>query len=236
MNMKAELLKLRALPTPRWTLIVCLGCIAIAMIISVFVGASTSDNQAAVGLGGELPTAIAGIVLGAWIFGLEYGQGTTRRTLTADPRRARLAGIKLTVGLLATTALTAVVFVVAAIAYPPIVSGDVSVSAGDVLNTGVAALVGNLTGCILGAAMALLTRSMAGGLTVALFFALVLDTALSAIPSVGDYTLQHSVNDVYELIRNTGSDQDLLRALLVGTAWLGAVSVAGLTRFTRADA
>jgi ABC-type transport system involved in multi-copper enzyme maturation permease subunit len=232
--MHAELLKLRALPTPRWTLAVCLAAIAIALIVSVFVGVGKDD--AVLGLGAEIPTAIAGIILGAWIVGLEYGQSTMRRTLTADPRRARVFGVKLGAALVATTALTAIVFAVAVIVYPPIAHGDgASTSVADVLTEGVAALVGNLVGCVVGAAIALITRSMAGGVTVALLFSLGLDSALAAIPTVGDYSLQHSALDIYEVIRNTADDPDLLRAIAMTIVWTGGLSLAGLARFTRSD-
>lgn len=50
-----------------------------------------------------------------------------------------------------------------------------------------AALVNNGGYAVLGFAIAFLTRSMAGGITTTLVIALVVDNAIGAIPTVGDY-------------------------------------------------
>lgn len=231
--MRAELLKLRALPTPRWCLGICLLCAVIALVITAFAGVG-SDEDVASGLGVELPTAVGSIVLGAWIVGLEYGSGTMRRTLTADPRRARVFGAKLAVALLSALALTFVCFAVFAIAFPIVAGDETSRAFGDFAEIFAAAIPGNLVAAFAAAAIALLTRSMAGGVTAAFLFIFVLDTAVSAIPDVGDYTLGAAQLDIYEAIRGM-EDPDLWRAILASIAWMAGLSGVSLARFARSD-
>lgn len=75
--MTAELLKLRCLPTPRWTLAAVLATFVITLVIAAIVG--PGDGGTALLLGVGLPTQVASIVIGAWMAGVEYGQGTKAR-------------------------------------------------------------------------------------------------------------------------------------------------------------
>jgi ABC-type transport system involved in multi-copper enzyme maturation permease subunit len=235
--MNAEILKLRVLPTPRWTFAICLLCLAIALTIGAFVGIGNPDDDVILGLGAELPTAVAAIVLGAWMVGVEYGQGTMRRTLTADPRRLRVIGRKLAAALVAVTVLTVGLFVVGLVFLPLIASAhDVSVSVSDILTSLVATLIGNLYAAAFGAAVVLLTRSMAAGVTIALLFGFVVDTALAAIPSVGDYTMQGSMVQIDSAIRSTpDTTVHLLQAIPTAAAWFAVILGLALLRFTRSD-
>lgn len=231
--MRAELLKMRALPTPRWTLAACLACTAIALVVTAFAGVG-EDEDVAIGLGVELPTAVASIVLGAWIVGLEYGSATMRRTLTADPRRVRLFRAKAGVALMAALALTLLCFVIFALVFPPLAGDETDRGTLDVMGIFLAAVPGNAVACVVAALIALLTRSMGGGVTAALIFILVLDTALGAIPTVGDYVLSSAGYDIYQAIRDEG-DPEVVRAVLVTFAWLAVLSVVGVGRFARSD-
>lgn len=234
--MRAEWLKVRSLPTPRWTLAVCGFLLVLALAVGYFAGVGEEDDGV-LGIGLELPTAIGSIVLGAWIVGLEYGQGTMRRTLTADPRRTRLFGAKLAVIVLVVTALTLGLFLVGGVAFHAVAAHDgLDVPWDNIVAQAFGALEGNLVGAVVGAAVTLLTRSMAGGVTVALAFAFILDTALSAIPSVGDWTLSTATIDIYETIRgDDDGDTELARAVLMTIVWCGGLSVLGLLRFERSD-
>ena len=71
-----------------------------------------------------------------------------------------------------------------------------SMPVGDSLAYGVAALFNNLIYATVAFSLALVTRSMAGGMALALVFAFVIDSALSAIPVVGDYALSAAVVDL----------------------------------------
>jgi ABC-type transport system involved in multi-copper enzyme maturation permease subunit len=237
----AELLKLRCLPTPRWTLAALLVAFVIVLVVAAIVG--PGDGATALSLSVALPTSVASIVLGAWMAGVEYGQRTMRRALTADPRRLRLVGAKLAVVLAAVTALS----VVTALAAAPLLSAvgsahDASIPAADTLQQGVAYLVNNLIYAVVGFALALLMRSMAGGMALALAFGFVIDPALSAIPSVGDYSLGGAVIDIVTAIGTdtlnfgpTAEDPELARAIPVAATWVAALVGAAIARFTRSD-
>lgn len=239
--MIAELHKLRALPTPRWTLAAVLAAFVITLVVAGIVG--PGDGAAALLLSVGLPTSIASIVIGAWMAGVEYGQRTMRRALTADPRRLRLVGAKLAVVLAAVTALSVVTALAAALLLSVVGSAhDASIPAADTLQEGVAYMVNNLIYAVVGFALALLMRSMAGGMALALAFGFVIDPALSAIPSVGDYSLGGAVIDIVTAIGTdtlsfdpTADDPELARAIPVAALWVAALVGAAIARFTRSD-
>ena len=233
--MRAELLKMRTLPTPRWTAIGALATLALTIIICVLTG--VGEEEVSTGLGADLPSAVAAIILGVWIVGVDYGQGTMRRTLTAEPRRGRVIGAKLAVALLAALVLTVVIYAIAAATLPAIASAhSESLSVPDVARMGLAAIIGNLPAAAFGVGVGFITRSMAGGITIALVFSFVVDSALSAIPHVGDYTFQSASFDIWEAITGADGDHNILRAAVVLAAWTAAFVGAGAVRFLRSDA
>ena len=141
-------------------------------------------------LGVGLATSVGAIVLGAWMMGVEYGSRTIRRALSADPGRITLLLAKLGVVLGAVTVVTMVVSLASAPLFSAIASAhDESMPIADSLQYGLAALANNLIYATVAFALALMTRSMAGGMALALVFAFVIDSLLSAIPVVGDYAL-----------------------------------------------
>lgn len=239
--MRAELAKLRSLPLPRWTLAVEVALVVISTIIVVFAGGSDSDDyataaQVACGLG----TGVGSIVLGVWIVGLEYGQKTVRRALTADPRRGRLAASKLAVGLLAVEASTVLVWALATLLVSLVASANGAGSpVGDVLSLGTGFLVLNAIYATIGWGLALALRSMAGAVTLTLALVYVIGTALAAVPTVGDYTLGVSAYDAASAVtwKDDFSDgnPDVLRGVLATAGWIAAFAAAGWLRFTRSD-
>ena len=82
-SVRAELAKVRSMPTPFWCLLAVVVCalLGVAAIWQWGLGADLAGDRLALGF----PLAIASIVFGVWIFGVEYGQNTLRRTLSADP-------------------------------------------------------------------------------------------------------------------------------------------------------
>lgn len=233
--MNAELIKLRSLPMPRWTVLGTLLALATSIVVAAFAGIGEEDL--AVSLGSSFPTSVAVMILGVWIVGVEYGQGTMRRVLTAEPRRGRVLVSKLGLALAVTVVLTVVVYAVSAAAFPPIASAhDHALDVGDVVRMGVAALVANLAYAAIGVAFALLTRSMAGGITIALVFAFVIESAVSAIPGVGDYTAQSSVSVLYEAITQEPGHDSALRAAVVLVVWVAGLVALGAYRFVKRDA
>lgn len=240
--MTAELRKLLALPTPRWTLVATLAAVGIAALVAALAGPGKGANMAPVQLGVGLATNVGAIVLGAWMMGVEYGQKTIRRALSADPSRARLLLAKLAVVLGAVTVVTLVVSAVSAPVFSAIADAHgTSMPIGDSLQYGVAALLNNLIYATVAFTLALLTRSMAGGMALALVFAFVIDTALGAIPTVGVYALSAGIMDLMKSVSGSnlgdvgGADPNVLRALAVTFVWLAALIGASVTRFTRTD-
>ena len=136
---------------------------------------------------------------------------------------------------LAVSAISAPVFSAIASAH-----GE-SMPVGDSLQYGLAALFNNLVYATAAFSLALVTRSMAGGMALALVFAFVIDSALSAIPVVGDYALWASVVELMSQIAGTKldgiseSDPNILRALAVTAGWLVALVGVSAARFTRTD-
>ncbi len=234
--MAAELEKLRFLPTPRWTLIVTLGLVGLGLVAVVFSGSekeSTYLDAAEVMAG--LGTVIGSIVLGVWIAGVEYGQNTMRRALAADPRRERLLAAKLALAVAAALALTVVVWSVAALLLPIAASvNGASSPTGDILTASLTSLVANPIYAAIGCAVAMLARSMAGGMTAMLALVFVLDTALTALP-VGDISLGSALNDIGSAIEGEAGEHDVGHGILVTAVWVTVLLTAAWARFTRTD-
>jgi len=240
--MNAELRKLFALPTPRWTLAATIAGVVIAALVAALAGPGNGEDLLPMQLGIGLTTSIAAIVLGAWMIGLEYGQKTLRRALSADPRRPRLLLAKLAVVLGAVTVVTLVLVAVSAPVFSAIASAHgESMPVGESLQYGLAVLVSNLVYATVGFAVALVTRSMAGGMALALAFAFVIDSALSVIPTVGDYSLSAAVVELMAGIAGDGvngmpsGDPQIAQALAVTAAWLTALLGVSVGRFIRSD-
>ena len=238
--MSAELRKLLSLPTPRWTAIAVLACGLIAAVIVFFAGTGGDPADILAGAVG-VPLWIASIVIGAWMIGVEYGQKTMRRALSADPRRLRLIAAKLVVvlGYVVVLTVVATAFGAALLAFAASGHGG-GASIGDAVTIGLGALTQNLIYAVVGFFLALFTRSMAGGLTVALAFGFIIDSALSAIPKYGDYSLSLAATDIYASIVGSefapeADDPALGRALLVTAAWLALFGITSGLRFLRSD-
>jgi ABC-2 type transport system permease protein len=235
---RAELEKLRSLPTPRYTVAAAAGLLVAVMAIAWMVGPeSWDDYETALEIAAGLGTAIASIVLAVWIVALEYGQGTVRRALTAEPRRGRLLTAKLAIGLGSVAALTVAVWALAIPLSAAATSGlDVSVEIGGIVDGALAALVSNLIIAAAGFGIALLTRSMAGAMTATLAFVLILDTALSAVPGVGEFTLGTAILAITEPISGEEGEYTVGLGVAIAAAWLVVLVGVGALRFTRGDA
>lgn len=238
--MPAELLKIRSMPTPFWCGVAMAVSFVIGLVIT-FVWGVGHDLDALAAI--EFPTAICSVVLGVWIFGVEYGQNTMRRSLTADPNRVRLILTKAATALAVVVAVTVLLFLLALPLYGIANSGhDFGFSVGDLARQGAATVFGNAIYVLVGAGFALVTASMAGGMTAALVFIFVLDGVLSIIPKVSSWTFGLAMSDVVRAIvgsteggLNEGAGHGPAVALLLVAAWLTVLLGLGVQRLLRSD-
>ncbi|MGI8944852.1 MAG: hypothetical protein ACR2GL_01250 [Thermoleophilaceae bacterium] len=234
--MAAELEKLRALPTPRWTLIVTVGLVGLALVTVIFSGSAKEETYIdAAEVSAGIGSVIGSIVLGVWIAGVEYGQGTMRRVLAADPRRGRLLAAKIGLAIGAALGLTVVVWAAATALLPIAASANgASSPAGDILTAGVTSLLANPIYAAIGCAVAVLARSMAGGMTAMLALVFVLDTILTALP-IGDISLGSALRDLGGALEGDGGDREVAGAIAVAVIWVTVLLTAAWVRFTRTD-
>jgi ABC-type transport system involved in multi-copper enzyme maturation permease subunit len=237
--MRAELLKVRSMPTPRWCLII-VGICALLGLAAVWewgLGTELVAFDLAIGF----PLAVASIAFGAWIFGVEYGQNTLRRTLTADPRRLRLFFSKFVVAMLLVALVTVVVHLIAFPFYDIAADRhDQGIAVAELRDVVLASLVSNLVYVIVGGALVLITGSMAGGVTAALVFIFVIDSVLAVVPEVGDFSLGVALADILltirpaqDLLGSTVHSTSVAVAILVG--WLVVLAGFGWLRLWRSD-
>lgn len=234
--MAPELEKLRSLPTPRWTFIVVLGLVGLAFAVELVSGSGRASEygDAADAMAG-LGSAIGSIVVGVWMAGVEYGQNTMRRALAADPRRDRLLAAKLAVAVGASVAITLAAWAAAAVLLPIAASVNGAPSpAGDIVAAGAGLIVVNPIYAAIGCAIAMLARSMAGGMTAMLALVFVLDSILTALP-LGDISLGSALNDIAGAIEGEKGDHDVAEGILVATVWVCLMLTAAWARFTRTD-
>lgn len=243
--MRAELLKLRFLPTPRWSAIFVLVALVLGVAGTWRWGIGT--DQLAVDLSLGLPLAIVSIVIGAWVVGLEYGQKTMPRLLAADPRRSLVVIRKLTLVVLATIFLTVVIY---AVGYPAFTLAAEANGAGLdrslYLDQALVSLINNVAYALIAAGFALLTASMAGGLTAAFVFIFVFSGFFSVLPEVGDWSFSIALTEVTDPILGASEglgleepDADprpLMASLGIVLGWIALITGAGWIRFVRGEA
>lgn len=233
--MAAELHKLRFLPTPRWTAVACLSFALMGALATLFGGdlkASSYVDAAEVITG--IGTVIGSIVLGVWVAGVEYGQNTMRRVLAADPRRSRLFAAKVAVAVTAALLLTVVVWAASVLLMTVTAAMNGADSpVRDLLTVSAKSFVVNPVYAAIGCSVAMLARSMAGGMTAMLALAFVLDVLLTALP-VGDISIGSALREIGRGIEGRAG-QEVGEAVRVTLAWLVVMLTAAWARFTRTD-
>lgn len=238
--MRAELAKALALPTPRNLALTLLGLeLLVAIGLAIDGPAQSSDYEDAMIAIASLGTSIAAIVLGVWIVAVEYGQGTMRRTLAADPRRVRVLATKLALGLSAVALGTAALYVTGwLMGLPAGAMHGSEVRPEEMWGEMGASLVSNTAYAGLAFAVALLARSMAGGIAITIVAALVVDALLTAIPTFGDYTFGANVAAVTDAVTGAEPAADANEAgvaVPVVLAWLTVLNGLAWARFARED-
>ncbi|MBK5233616.1 MAG: hypothetical protein JJE13_11630 [Thermoleophilia bacterium] len=239
--MRAEFLKIRSMPTPMWCLIGLLICFVLGFAGVIWLG--PGEDGGATGLAIEIPTAIASIIFGVWMFGVEFGQNTLRQALTADPRRGRLILVKLLVTLLCVALVTALLFLLSLPLYDLAASGhEGSIGADALAHIALAAIVLNVVYATVGFAFALIAASMAGGITLALIFLFVIDTVTSIVSWTNDYAMGPALSAITDNIRPFGTDflgdavtNVTAHDVIVVIAWLVVLIGLGSLRFIRSE-
>ncbi|MBI4897250.1 MAG: ABC transporter permease subunit [Actinobacteria bacterium] len=238
--MNPELLKLRLLPMPRWILGLSLVAPLLVGLIVLAVQPSTDDAYR----GGPTTMAtfavmIGALVFGAWMFGVEFGQGTMRRTITAEPRR----GLVLTWKLL-TTAAAAAVFAAVAMGFSALVAITICAAHGvnanteSILDLSLAVTLQAPLIALIAAAFTLVFRSFAGGLVATFAMIFVVDGVLRLLlGKYGDYTFGTSLVSIMTIFDETDQSAPfgLAQTLLIALGWIAAIASPGAYRFIRGD-
>jgi len=235
----AELLKVRSMPAPRLALIITLALIVIgAVIVAVIApegGAATAYYEVP-DLVAQIVVGIGAIVLGAWMFGLEFASKTLRLAATVQPSRPRLVLVKLASAALLLFAYLFVVMAITLLIEALMASvGAVAFPFGQQLDSALSSGVEALLWGVFAFGLALLFRSYTAGLVAALVLALGVDAGLQLIPTVGKYSLGSATSSVGDAITGDAATLALGIALLAVVAWLAVVIGAGAARFITRD-
>jgi len=239
--MRSELQKIRAMPTPRWCAIAVFATMLLGLAATWRWGLGPSRDAYDFSIG--LPATIAAVVFGVWMFGVEYGQGTMRRVLTADPRRSRLFLSKLAVGVPLVALATVLIYLIALPLYGLAADGHgQSIELATYQDALLAALVANVAYLLVGAAFALITASMAGGVTFALVFLFILSVFLAFVPEVDQYSFNLALADIDRAIRGDAggfgtaeAENPVGTAAAIAAGWLLLLLGAGWLRLKRSD-
>jgi ABC-type transport system involved in multi-copper enzyme maturation permease subunit len=227
------------LPTPRWSAIGVVAAVVVAAAAVALTGPGEEDLARVFGL--AMPTWVASIVIGVWLVGLEHGQKTMRRTISRNPNRLRLVMTKAALGVLAATFLTVLATAVAVPLLAIASAGhELKITTTEVLRSGLGSLANNVVVVVMALSLALLTRSMAGGMAVALGFFFVIDTILVEIPVVGGYMFSAVLSEVFsELSRDRFTEGiegvGIVLAVALTLVWAAAFLAAGMARFVGSD-
>lgn len=236
--MRAELLKVKYLPFPRWTAAFLAGVVA---VMGVALAASApSDPAKYVSIPNSsvgLVTALTAIVFGVWVSTLEFAAGTLQRTLIAEPDRRRVLASKLVLVIVVTTIAGALVAAAAGgLSHLAANRAGIEIDDGDLAGDLFGSIPTWVSGAIIGYGFGLLGRSLGGGIAASFVFVLAFDGLISFIPGVQDYTWGQVSSDLTAHLGATGDTQNGLAVALIGTIlWSAAIVVPGWIRFTRGD-
>ena len=236
--MSGEIAKLRYLALPRWT---AGSVFAVALIVgaALLVFPPSKVEKYATIPAFALGTAfgIAAIVLAVWAASVEFSSGTLQRTLTAEPIRSRVLGSKL-ICVLVGTAIVGLGAAAASAGLSEIAASNAGVSLdnGDLAKQVFSQVPSGLAFAGIGFGFGLLTRSMGGGITLALALAFIADGIIGFIPGFEHNGFGRLTHDLTSGLSGQGDTANGLGAALFGTVvWVAMVMVPGWLRFTRGD-
>jgi len=223
---RTELFKLRTHRTPWVLLAILVASLLIAPIY--FAVKRPSDGAELIETYTSVFAVLApllGVVLGGWVLGHEFRQGTLRRVLGNDARRGRLVATKaavafgaLTFGMLTAAGIGALASTASAASFgEPLVWNGV---ARDLLASGSLVLVP----AAVAFGFSILLRSDTYAMVGALALMVILGPLLALIPRIGKYTPSALANDVTLWIAR--SEEEL--AVAIAPASLGLIATIGI--------
>jgi len=236
--MSGEIAKLKYLALPRWT---AGSVLAISLIVGavllIFPPSSALKYATIPAFAMGTAFGIAAIVFGVWSASVEFSSGTLQRTLTAEPLRGRVLGSKL-ICVLGGTAIVGLAAAAASAGLSEIAASQAGLSLddGDLAKQLFSQVPAGLAFAAVGFAFGLLTRSMGGGITLALALAFIADGIIGFIPGFENLGFGLLTHDVTTGLSGEGATTHSLGAAAFGSlVWVVIVMVPGWLRFTRGD-
>jgi ABC-type transport system involved in multi-copper enzyme maturation permease subunit len=236
--MSAELLKLRALPFPRWTGAAVAAVVVVMGTVMLIIKPSDPDLYIAIpDASVKFATEIAAIFFGVWMATLEFSSGTLQRTLIAEPTRRRVLATKLAIALAVTAAAgVAVAAAAGGLSHLAANHAGVTIDKGELAGELFGSVPVWVAGSAVGFGFGLIARSLGGGIAISLVFILAFDGIISFIPGASDYTFGQLSQDLTDRISGSGDPKNGLVAALAGTiAWAALIIAPGWIRFLRGD-
>jgi ABC-type transport system involved in multi-copper enzyme maturation permease subunit len=231
----AELLKLRYLPTPRVVLLLVVASGIVGGVVVVVASHVVSDAWDGPANVMSVFGQFSGIVLGAWMIGLEASERTMRRLALEEPARERIIANKAFAMTLVTLLIgisAALVSLVVSMIAAPAIGG--SWNAGDALSSLGGAALTPFLGAILGFLCALLIGTQTGGLVLALGLSLVLAPLLTTT-AIGDYTYLVGSNSIVAAIRGVHATTSIGAGLGTVIGWILVLGGVGSVRFIQSE-
>lgn len=236
--MSGEIAKLRYLALPRWA---AGSVFAITLIVGaallIFPPGKVDKFITTPAFALGMVFGIAAIVFAVWSASVEFSSGTLQRTLTAEPIRSRVLGSKLTC-VLAGTAIVGLAAAAASAGLSEIAASNAGASLddGDLAGQLFSQVPSALAFAGIGFGFGLLTRSMGGGITLALALAYIADGIIGFIPGFENVGFGRLTHDLTSGLSGEGDTVNSLGAAAFGTVvWVAIVMVPGWLRFTRGD-
>ena len=237
--MKVEFAKLWYIPLPRWIFAaVLVASIGVGGALLAWSPDSADTYRGVASVVVLLVASFAATVLGVWSSTLEFSAGTLQRTLTAESDRNRVLLSKLVVLLTATVGLAVVGAATAGGLTDYATSrAGVYLDSSHLARLLFGGIFDVLAFAVVGFGFGLITRSIGGGITLALAFTWVLNGALGIVPGIGRITFSTLASDMNTHITgDVGETKNNLAVAIIGViGWLLVIVVPGWLRFTRGD-
>lgn len=236
---RAEIYKIRHHRTPLvCTVLLLLGVLTPSFVLTWYTPQDPSAYMTSYSDVFAILTPLLGIVFGGWLLGSEYRQGTVKRLLASEPRRARVLTIKGLVGAGAMSVVLAAAGVVGWATARLVGSmNDVTVpwEGRALLAVGISGLAAATVAYVLSA----ITRSDSFAMVGSLAMMVVFQPLISAIPRIGKYSFGSALDRVStwvsgdQVVATAGLSTSA--AIFVLLAWLGVfIQIAG-TLFSKRD-